>query len=114
MSILSCVLLLLGEPLLVLFYGEKYSGNGFVVFILALSLVAASVAFSFSRALFAMDRADIDFKVNFVPLFILFTVGLWLVRAYGPLGAATGLLLSNGAASAVRSGMFATLSRSTK
>jgi O-antigen/teichoic acid export membrane protein len=114
MIILSCVLLIFGEPLIELFYGQKYSGNGFVVFVLALGLVAASTAFSFSRALFAVERADIDFKVNFIPLFILFTIGLWLVYLYGPLGAAVGLLLSNAAASAARCGVFVALSRSMK
>jgi len=111
MSILCGALLILGEPLLVLFYGEKYSGNGLVVFVLALSLVAASVAFSFSRALFAIERADIDFKVNFVPLLILFTFGLSFVRSYGPLGAAFGLLIANLSASVVRLVYFFNLSR---
>ena len=113
MSILCCALLILGEPLLVLFYGEKYSGNGVVVFVLALSLVAASVAFSFSRALFAIERADIDFKINFVPLLILFTFGLSFVRSYGPLGAAFGLLIANMSAAAIRLGFFSILSRPT-
>lgn len=111
MSILCCALLILGEPLLVLFYGEKYSGNGVVVFVLALSLVASSVAFSFSRALFAIERADIDFKVNFIPFFILFTFGLSFVRSYGPLGAAIGLLIANLSASVVRLVLFTILSR---
>jgi O-antigen/teichoic acid export membrane protein len=111
MSILCCALLILADPLLVLFYGEKYSGNGMVVFILALSLVAASVAFSFSRALFAIERADIDFKVNLVPLLILFTFGVSFVRSYGPLGAALGLLLANVSASVARLGFFTVLSR---
>jgi O-antigen/teichoic acid export membrane protein len=103
------VLFIIGNPLLVLFYGDKYSGNGFIVFILALGLAAGSVAFSFSRALFAIERSDLDFKINFIPLFILFTCGLWLVRSFGPLGAALGLLLANLAASAVRGIFFTSL-----
>jgi O-antigen/teichoic acid export membrane protein len=106
------VLFFISDSLLSLFYGARYAGNGMVAFILALRLVAASIEFSFSRALFAMERADIDFKVNFIPLFVLFTFGLWLVYSYGPLGAAIGLLISYVAASVVRGAFFAILSRS--
>jgi O-antigen/teichoic acid export membrane protein len=113
MSILCWALFVAADPLLGLFYGAKYTGNGLVVFVLALGLVAASVAFSFSRALFAIERSDTDFKVNFVSLFILFVFGIWLVRSLGPLGAASGLLLANVTAAGVRCASFAILSRST-
>jgi len=111
MGVLCCALFLLGGPLMTLLYGARYAGHGTVVFVLALSLVAASVAFGFSRALFALERADIDFKVNFVPLLILFTCGIWLTRSQGPLGAAYGLLLANLAAAAVRFASFTLLCR---
>jgi len=113
MSALCCVLYLFGDPLMVFLYGAKYTGNGTVVFVLALSLVAASLAFAFSRGLFALERADIDFKVNFVPLLILFTFGIWVVRSHGPLGAAYGLLLANLAAAAVRFFSFTILTRTS-
>jgi hypothetical protein len=73
---------------------------------LALNLLVTAAAFSFSRALFAVNRANTDFLVNFTALFIMLTVGLWLVRAYGPIGAAFGLLGANFATSAVRAGVF--------
>jgi O-antigen/teichoic acid export membrane protein len=113
MSILCCVLFKFSSYLLVLLYGEKYNGNGLVVVILALNIVATSVAFSFSRALFAIERADIDFKINFIPLLILFTVGIWTVRAFGPIGAAYGLLISNLIAAAIRIASFAKLTYSS-
>ena len=59
---------------------------------LASNLLVSAAAFSFSRALFAIDRADLDCLVNFTALFIMVTLGLWLVRAFGPFGAALGLL----------------------
>jgi O-antigen/teichoic acid export membrane protein len=111
MSFLCAVLFIIGNPLLVLFYGPKYSGNGLVVSLLALGLVAASLTFAFSRALFAIERADLDFKMNFIPLFILFTCGLWLVRSLGPIGAALGLLLAHLAASSLRVASFVSLTR---
>ena len=62
--------------------------------------------FSFSRGLFAIERADVDFKVNFLALFVLLTFGLWLVRSLGAIGAAYGLLISNSAASGLRWAAF--------
>jgi O-antigen/teichoic acid export membrane protein len=112
MGFLSFGLFFIAGPLLVLIYGDKYSGYGLVVSILAFGMVAASIAFAFSRALFAMERSDVDFKVNFIPLFILLTCGVWLVRSFGPIGAAFGLLLANMAATAVRFASFAYISRS--
>ncbi len=70
------------------------------------------VAFSFSRALFAIERAEVDFVVNFVALFIMVTLGLWLVRSFGVAGAAFGLLIANTAASGVRYVAFRILIRS--
>lgn len=111
MSVMCCALFLGGDPLLVLLYGDKYAGSGLIVFILTLGLVPASVAFSFSRALFAVERADIDFKVNIVALFIMFSLGIWFVRSFGPIGAAAGLLVANIAASIVRWTSFNIISR---
>jgi len=108
-----CVaLLLFGGFLVVFLYGDKYAGNGLVVSILALNLLISTVAFSFSRALFAMERADVDFVVNFVALFIMLSLGLWLVKAFGPLGVACGLLAGNTAATAVRYIIFSRFVRS--
>ena len=103
-----CVLLLVfGESVVVKLYGDKYAGNGLVVSALAINLVVTSVAFSVSRALFAMERADLDFAVSFVALAVLLTGGLWLVKSLGPLGAAFALLAGNTASSAVRYLVFA-------
>jgi O-antigen/teichoic acid export membrane protein len=106
MSLLCLVVFIWGGRLLTLLYGHQYAGNGIVVAILALNLLVMAVAFSFSRALFAINRAYLDFVVNFAALFIMVTLGLWLVRAFGPLGAAIGLLGSSSAASAVRAIAF--------
>ena len=105
-----CVLLLVfGGSLVVIIYGNKYTGNGLVVSILALNLLVSTFAFSFSRALFAIERADVEFAVNFVALFVLLTLGLWLVKAFGPIGAACGLLAGNTASTAVRYLLFSRL-----
>jgi O-antigen/teichoic acid export membrane protein len=105
-SLLCLVLMSWGGRLIALLYGRQYAGNGLVVAILALNLLVTVVAFSFSRALFAIERADVDFLLNFAALFIMVTLGLWLVRSLGPLGAALGLLGANIVTSAIRAGAF--------
>lgn len=96
------VLALLGDPLLRTLYGEQFGGHGWEVTIIAAGLVPAAAAFVYSRALFALERADLDFKVNFVPLGVLLTGGIGLVGWLGPLGAALSLLVSHAASAVVR------------
>ena len=105
-SLLCLVMFIWGDRLLTLLYGRQYAGNSSIVAILALNVLVTAVAFSFSRALFAIDQAHVDFLVNFAALFIMITLGLWLVRAFGPLGAALGLLGANIVTSAIRAGAF--------
>jgi len=111
MACFCAALWFFGDPLIVLLYGEKYAGNGLVVFILSMHLFALAMAFPFSRALFAIDRADLDFAINFIALFVLLSFGIWMVRAYGSLGAALGLFASNTAAFIARSATFLYCSR---
>jgi len=108
MSLLCLVMFVWGGRLVVLMYGRQYGGNSLVVAILALNLLAVALGFPFSRALFAIDRARVDFVVNFTALFIMVTLGLWLVRAFGPIGAAFGLLGASLVTSGVRAGAFLT------
>lgn len=106
MSLLCVVMFIWGRSLLSLLYGYQYADNGLVVAILALNLLVTAVAFPFSRALFALNRARVDFLVNLSALCIMVTLGLWLVRVFGPIGAAFGLLGANFIASAVRIAAF--------
>jgi O-antigen/teichoic acid export membrane protein len=105
-SLLALALILWGDRFIALLYGHRYAGNGLVVSILALNVLVIAVGFSFSRALFAIERADLDFWLNVAAVLIMSTIGLWLVRTYGPLGAAFGLLTANFVTSAVRAGTF--------
>jgi O-antigen/teichoic acid export membrane protein len=105
-SLLCLVLMFWGGRLVALLYGHQYTGNGLVVAILALNLFVTVEAFSFSRALFAIERADLDFRVNFAALFIMAACGPWLARALGPLGAAIGLMGATLVTAGVRAGAF--------
>ncbi len=105
-SLLCLALIVWGGRLVPLLYGRQYAGNGLVVAILALNVLVAVPAFSFSRALYAIERADLEFRVNFAALFMLVALGFWLVRDFGLLGAAIGFLAANFVTSAVRARVF--------
>lgn len=107
-------LFLAGDPLLVMLYGPAYGGGGLTASVLAMGLVTTAAAFPFSRALLAMERADLDFRINCIPLLILLTFGLLLSRAFGPLGAAVGLALANLLSSGARYLSFALILRPSK
>jgi O-antigen/teichoic acid export membrane protein len=105
-SVLCIVLTRWGDGIISLLYGRQYAGNGLVVSILAWNLLVTAIAFSFSRALFAIERAEMDFLGNAAAFCIMISLGLWLVRSFGPLGGAIGLLSANIAGSTVRAGTF--------
>jgi O-antigen/teichoic acid export membrane protein len=111
----SCLILLAyGDSLMVLLYGAKYAGKGMVVSVLAVNVLVSAAAFSYSRALFALGRVNVDFMVNFAALFCLLTLGLWLVRKWGPLGAAYSLLIANIAATVPRAVICSMLTDSSR
>jgi O-antigen/teichoic acid export membrane protein len=109
LSLFCLAMALWGGPLVGLLYGSKYAGNGLVVALLATNLALLAIAFLFSRALFATERADLDFWVSLLALPIMITLGLWLVKSFGLIGAALGLLVANLATSVVRVGAFMTV-----
>lgn len=106
LSLLTLILILWGDRLVGMLYGHQYTGNTAVVAVLACNLLVTAVAFAFSRALFAVERADLDFRLNLVAIAIMATLGLWLVRSYGPLGAAIGLLTAIVLTSTIRAAVF--------
>jgi O-antigen/teichoic acid export membrane protein len=104
------VLIFLGGLVAVAIYGDAYAGNGWLVGVLAVNLLVSAVAFPYSRGLFAMERADVDFRVNLAALVSLFAIGVWLVRGWGPLGAAWGMLIANIVSTGLRARAFWRLS----
>ena len=91
-----CVaLFFLGGRLVTALYGDKYAGSGLIVSVLGLNLLISVLAFVPSCTIITMGRADVDFKINVLMLIGMFSYGLWLVKSYGTLGAAMGLLIAN-------------------
>jgi len=106
LSALCVFLWFFGAPLLSLIYGAEYAAAAGALTLLTVNLLALALAFAFSRGLFAMERADVDFAINFVPLACLLAVGVPLTAQYGLLGAAAGLCAANCAALCCRAAAF--------
>jgi len=102
MGFFFVVMFFFGGTAVVLIYGMKYGGSGLVVRVLALNQLAVSLTFPLNYGLLAMERPDVEFKSYILSLFVTLTLGLWLVKLFGPTGAAFGLLASNVVGSAFR------------
>jgi len=103
---LCLFLFFFGGRLLGLIYGPEFTAGAPALTLLSINLLALALAFSFSRGLFAMERADLDFKVNFVPLACLVLLGAPLTWQFGLVGAAAGLCVANCAALCCRAAAF--------
>lgn len=97
-----------GPWLLALIFGAAFVEASGILLWLSLNLSALGLGFVFSRGLFAIERADLDFRVNFAPLLVLFAAGVPLVRSHGIEGAAWALCLSSGLALCCRAAAFLT------
>jgi O-antigen/teichoic acid export membrane protein len=90
----TVVLVIWGDRFVGMLYGHQYMGNRWAISVLACNLPIVVIAFSFSRALFAIERADLDFWLNLIAVAMMASAGIWLVRSYGPLGAALGMVVA--------------------
>lgn len=86
-----------GSRLLSFIYGAQYAGLGPVIAILSLNVLIASLAIGVDYGIWAMGRTDLNFRIELARLLITCTMGLWLVKAFGLLGVAWGLLLGSSA-----------------
>ncbi len=103
---LTVVLVIWGDRFVGLLYGHQYMGNRWPIAVLACNLPIVLIAFSFSRALFAIERADLDFWLNLIAVAMMASAGIWLVRSYGPLGAALGMVVATVVPSCARVAVF--------
>jgi O-antigen/teichoic acid export membrane protein len=99
----------LGARVVATVYGSGYAHDGLVISLLALNVIPVGLSVISSRGLFAIERADVDFRINLVPAAVGFTAGLFLTYAYGVEGAAAALLAGNTLAAAARYRSFAAL-----
>jgi O-antigen/teichoic acid export membrane protein len=103
----SIFLIIFGDSIVCAVYGHNYFGNQGVMITMSLNLLISSVAFTYSRALFVLNRASTDFYINLVAIAVLAIIGIWLVKALGPLGIAVSMLISNLLTAVLRYSLYA-------
>jgi O-antigen/teichoic acid export membrane protein len=103
-----------GERLVELVYGADYAATGPLVLLLCVHLWMTALAFPISRALFALERADVELRANLVGLVVLAACGYPLVAAHGAAGGALGLSLAGAAANVGRAAWLAGLLRGAR
>ncbi len=89
---ICAIIIVYGGRLAVLIYGPQYAGQELVVGVLGLQILFVALSFVVDYGIWAMEKPDINFKINAVRLLVTLVFGIWLVRALGPLGVALGLV----------------------
>ncbi len=93
---LFCVgIAIFGSDLVTRIYGSQYAGFGLVIAILSLNILVNGLSFGVNYGIWAMGRPDLNFRIESARLLITFTLGLGLVKIFGLIGVAWGLLLGS-------------------
>ena len=85
-----------------LLYGPAFAGNRVVVSILSLGVLAAALSSGIDYGLWAVGKANKNFRANLYSLGIAISLGAFLVKFAGLLGVGAGILVANGGASIIR------------
>ena len=93
---------LLGEPLAVLVYGPQFAGTGWIIGVLTLSVLANSMGVTAGNGLWAMERPQANFAADLTALGVVIMATIFLVPAFGPLGAAMATLAGTSTDAVVR------------
>lgn len=91
-AVCYCVAVLaLGGRLVAAIYGGRYAGVGPLVTVVALSVASTIVSMPTGVALYALGRADVNFRAARAAVVAVVLIGAPLVASFGALGAAVGL-----------------------
>ena len=102
---LGCVCLLVlvtGDALAVLVYGEFYQGCGSILFVLALSALATSLSIVIGNGLWAIDQPRANFVADASCMVVTLVAAVLLVFPLGVLGAALATLAGTVTSAIVR------------
>jgi O-antigen/teichoic acid export membrane protein len=99
-----------GEEALRLLYGGQYMGQGPLVFLLSVSILAFALSLPPMGSLLVLGRPDMSLKVSVVGLLLTAAVAFVLVGSWGLVGVACGLIVGQTGSSAMRWIVFNRLS----
>ena len=112
-AIVAVVFVVAGERALAALYGPAYGGQGLVVSLLAVAMVADALETVATNALMALDRSQVVFVANLAGTPLALAIAAALVPVVGIVGAAWASLLARCATSVVMWVMFWKQSRGT-
>lgn len=107
-------IIVFGRDLVTFIYGPQYAGYGLVIAILSLNTLAIALAFGVDYGIWAMERTDLNFRIELARLLITFTLGVGLVKVFGLIGVAWGLLIGSIAVSIIQGIVFISLTSMRK
>ena len=99
-------LLVTGDTLVVLVFGESFQGCGTILFTLSLAALFGALGVVVGNGLWAIDRARDNFIADVLSTLVTLIAAVFLVVPLGPLGAALAILAGTAAATAVRCGIL--------
>jgi len=102
LGVFSAAMLIWGDQLVMLIYGNKYADTRLLLSLLALSQLASTLTFPINAGLLALNLPEVGFKSSLLAIGITAIAGVALVKTLGPVGVGIGLLSGNAAASAFR------------
>jgi len=106
-------LILFGGTLVKLMYGAAYAGAGAFVSVLTIGFWLYAIGLAFPYGMLALKRPRLDFSIKVICFLVFLGGGVWLVRTYGALGAASSFLMVQAVALVSRVAGFRTALRAS-
>jgi O-antigen/teichoic acid export membrane protein len=100
-AVLALFFVVAGERVLGFLYGGAYGGQGLVIALLAIAMVADALETVATNGLMAIDRSQIIFAANLAGTVLTLAIAAVLIPSIGIVGAAWGSLLGRCVTSAV-------------
>lgn len=95
MAVFCVAVFFFGDTLLHFLYGAGFASERFTLFTLALYMMTVATSVAFANGLWALERPDVNFRVNIVGLVVTLSTAAMILKQWGTQGAALSLLAGN-------------------
>ncbi|HIF30420.1 MAG TPA: lipopolysaccharide biosynthesis protein [Planctomycetes bacterium] len=100
------VALLFGEQAMVVIFDSRFSGHGNTLAVLSVAVLINCLSITCGNGLWAIDRPKLNLVADATVLITTIVSAIFLIRPYGPFGAACATLVGNTCGTVVRCGAF--------
>jgi O-antigen/teichoic acid export membrane protein len=102
MGLFFVLILLCGEPLLIIIYGSQYAGTRFPLSVLALAFWIHTMGYTCGSGLYVLERTKENFWADLVSTLLTVLLSIPLIRFAGVSGAALAMLVALGSGAIAR------------